>query len=82
MEDLVKNFHEGFYAGRKCFVTGHTGFKGAWLAQWLGLLGAKVTGFALDPITHPSLFESAHVADMLEKDFRATFANTHCWRKP
>jgi CDP-glucose 4,6-dehydratase len=70
MEDLVKNFHDGFYAGRRCFLTGHTGFKGAWLAQWLHLLGAKVTGYALDPATDPSLFDRALVADALEKDVR------------
>jgi CDP-glucose 4,6-dehydratase len=44
------------YVGRGVFVTGHTGFKGAWLAEWLGSLGAEVTGYALDPPTEPSLF--------------------------
>ena len=37
-------------------VTGHTGFKGGWLVLWLSRLGAKVTGFALEPETEPSLF--------------------------
>ena len=46
------------YAGRSVFVTGHTGFKGAWLAEWLGILGAEVTGYALDPPTQPSLFDA------------------------
>ncbi len=46
-------------------VTGHTGFKGGWLALWLGGLGAKVTGYALDPVTAPSLFETAGVAGAL-----------------
>ncbi len=41
---------------RRVLVTGHTGFKGAWLAAWLGELGAEVTGYALDPPTVPSLF--------------------------
>ena len=45
------------------FVTGHTGFKGAWLCLWLTDLGAEVTGFALPPPTRPSLFEVARVAD-------------------
>jgi CDP-glucose 4,6-dehydratase len=46
------------YADRSVFVTGHTGFKGAWLAEWLGTLGAEVTGYALDPPTQPSLFDA------------------------
>ena len=46
------------YAGRSVLVTGHTGFKGAWLTEWLHSLGASVTGYALDPPTQPSLFES------------------------
>ena len=52
-----------FWAGRSVFVTGHTGFKGAWLSLWLQRLGAKLTGYALDPPTTPSLFEQARVAD-------------------
>jgi CDP-glucose 4,6-dehydratase len=43
-------------------VTGHTGFKGAWLTRWLTLLGAEVTGFALEPDQDPSLFELAELA--------------------
>jgi CDP-glucose 4,6-dehydratase len=46
------------YADRSVFITGQTGFKGAWLAEWLWRLGANVTGYALDPPTQPSLFES------------------------
>jgi CDP-glucose 4,6-dehydratase len=46
------------YAGERVFVTGDTGFKGAWLAYWLTRLGADVTGYALDPPTNPSLFEA------------------------
>ncbi len=44
------------------FVTGHTGFKGSWLSLWLDALGAKVTGYALDPPTQPNLFEQAAIA--------------------
>jgi CDP-glucose 4,6-dehydratase len=47
---------EGFWAGRRVLLTGHTGFKGAWLHLWLRLLGADVTGFALPPATEPSLW--------------------------
>jgi CDP-glucose 4,6-dehydratase len=46
-----------FWRGRRVLLTGHTGFKGAWLALWLERLGAEVTGIALPPDTHPSLFE-------------------------
>lgn len=54
-----------FWRGRRVFLTGHTGFKGSWLSLWLGALGADVTGYALDPPTHPSLFEQARVAGSL-----------------
>ncbi|HBE94812.1 MAG TPA: CDP-glucose 4,6-dehydratase [Desulfovibrio sp.] len=51
-----------FFEGRSVFVTGHTGFKGAWLSLWLTLLGAKVTGFSLAPPSTPSLFEATGLA--------------------
>jgi CDP-glucose 4,6-dehydratase len=47
-----------FWAGRRVLLTGHTGFKGAWLALWLEFLGARVTGFALDPEAAPSVFHA------------------------
>ena len=64
------------YAARQVFVTGHTGFKGAWLAEWLTTLGAEVTGYALDPPTRPSLFDALDlgarvrhvVADVRDRD--------------
>lgn len=45
------------YAGKKVFLTGHTGFKGAWLLSWFRLLGAEVKGYALAPDTSPSLYQ-------------------------
>jgi CDP-glucose 4,6-dehydratase len=51
-----------FWRGRSVLLTGHTGFKGSWLSLWLDALGAKVTGYALDPPTQPSLFEQANLA--------------------
>jgi CDP-glucose 4,6-dehydratase len=53
----------GVFAGRRVLVTGHTGFKGGWLALWLAELGAEVHGFALAPPTAPSLFLDARVAE-------------------
>lgn len=47
----------GFWRGRRVLVTGHTGFKGSWLAHWLLVEGAEVTGFALAPCSTPSLFD-------------------------
>lgn len=55
-----------FFAGKKVFVTGHTGFKGSWLCIWLSRLGAHVTGYALDPPTVPSLFELARVGGLMD----------------
>ncbi len=47
----------GAYEGRRVLVTGHTGFKGSWLTQWLRMLGAEVTGYALEPATDPALWD-------------------------
>ncbi|PLK22487.1 CDP-glucose 4,6-dehydratase [Porphyrobacter sp. TH134] len=61
-----------FWAGRRVFLTGHTGFKGAWLALWLTELGAKVTGMAL-PAEEPSLFNQAGLGKLvtsIEGDIR------------
>jgi CDP-glucose 4,6-dehydratase len=54
------------YRGRRVLVTGHTGFKGAWLCKWLLSLGAEVTGFALPPPTQPALFEQIDLAKRLD----------------
>ncbi len=48
---------KAFWQGKKVLITGHTGFKGAWLCIWLNYLGANLTGYALGPPTQPSLFE-------------------------
>jgi CDP-glucose 4,6-dehydratase len=54
-----------FWRGKKVFLTGHTGFKGSWLCLWLNLLGAEVTGYALEPPTTPSLYELARVGELV-----------------
>ncbi|MEG2679546.1 MAG: CDP-glucose 4,6-dehydratase, partial [Oscillospiraceae bacterium] len=48
-----------FYKGKRVFITGHTGFKGAWLCRMLADAGAVVTGYALEPPTQPNLFSLA-----------------------
>lgn len=50
-----------FWQGKRVLLTGHTGFKGAWLTLWLNRLGADVTGISLPPNTSPSLFELAGI---------------------
>ncbi len=61
--DLSSRVDGAFWRGRRVLVTGHTGFKGSWLAAWLRRLGAEVMGYALPPATTPSLFEAAAVAN-------------------
>ena len=53
------------FSGRSVFLTGHTGFKGSWLAIWLHHLGARVTGYALPPATDPSNFVLSRVRELL-----------------
>lgn len=61
MEDMGLNLFGGIYAGRRVLVTGHTGFKGSWLALWLRTLGAEVAGLSLDPDTRPSHWSLLHL---------------------
>jgi len=51
------------WQGKRVLVTGHTGFKGAWLTFWLRRMGAEVSGIALRPETQPALFDLLHLAD-------------------
>ena len=53
--------NSSFWRGKRVFLTGHTGFKGGWLALWLAEMGAEVHGFALTPSTTPNLFTLAGV---------------------
>lgn len=57
------------YKGKKVLITGHTGFKGAWLAIWLEMLGAKVVGYALDPVYQEGIFQLSGIAGYI-KDYR------------
>jgi CDP-glucose 4,6-dehydratase len=67
VEDLVNT---DAWRGRRVLVTGHTGFKGAWLALWLEKLGAEVSGLALEPPTEPSLHALAGGDGALSVDLR------------
>ncbi len=69
MEDLVAAAHtspDDSWRGKRVFLTGHTGFKGGWLALWLASKGAVVRGYSLDPYTTPNLFEEARLSAVIE----------------
>jgi CDP-glucose 4,6-dehydratase len=61
MDDAVARAFEG----KRVFVTGHTGFKGSWLCEWLLSLGAEVSGYSLPPPTQPALFDQLGLAGRL-----------------
>lgn len=68
MEDVVISHPANPWQGRRVFITGHTGFKGGWLALWLAARGARIRGYALDPATEPNLFTLASIAAVLDDD--------------
>lgn len=66
-----------FWVGRRVFLTGHTGFKGSWLALWLHALGSRVSGYSLAPDTETSLYTQARVGELMastEADVRDSVA--------
>ncbi|MGH2928947.1 MAG: CDP-glucose 4,6-dehydratase, partial [Solirubrobacteraceae bacterium] len=62
---------ESFWRGRRVCVTGHTGFKGAWLSLWLQALGAEVTGISDRVPTEPSLYELARIGERMAAEATA-----------
>jgi CDP-glucose 4,6-dehydratase len=64
----MKNF---FWKNKKVLITGHTGFKGSWLTLILNNLGAKVIGYALDPISKPNFFDGCGLNKFILKDYRS-----------
>ena len=73
MEEMEMTCRAGpsldFWRGKRVLVTGHSGFKGAWLTIWLHRLGAEVTGISLPPITNPDLFTLAKVEQLCQSHF-------------
>ncbi len=69
MENLVVMRDAAFWRGKRVLLTGHTGFKGSWLAIWLHHLGAHVTGISLPPATQPNLFTEAKVDTLCDSRF-------------
>jgi hypothetical protein len=76
MESLVMKPNSDFWRGKRVLLTGHTGFKGAWLMWWLHHMGAQVTGLAQSPLTQQNLFEllqgkdlcDSHLIDLTDLD--------------
>lgn len=58
-----------FWKGKRVLVTGHSGFKGAWLSLWLNKLGANLTGISLKPVTRPSLFDLSGTERIVENSW-------------
>jgi CDP-glucose 4,6-dehydratase len=69
------------FNGRSVLITGHTGFKGSWLALWLHRLGARVTGYALDPPSTPNHFRTSEISRLLHEDTRADIRDTEQMRQ-
>lgn len=76
MAESLESQFRSFYAGKRIFLTGHTGFKGAWLAIWLSELGAEVTGYSLEAPTRPSLFEEAGGAAVVHRHLLGDIRDT------
>ncbi len=67
-QSTINNQLSGAFAGKNVWLSGVSGFKGSWLAEWLLSLGAQVHGFSLPPPTSPSLFEQLNLASRIKWD--------------
>ena len=74
MEGLVMK--QSFWRNKSVVLTGHTGFKGGWLAHWLSVLGAKVHGFSLPPLNKPNFFSETRLQDIIETSTFGDIRNT------
>lgn len=66
LNDLTQSFEQ-----KKIFITGHTGFKGGWLSSILRLCGAELYGYALEPPTTPSFYDTVGISDYFQKEWIA-----------
>lgn len=77
---------EKILAGKKIFITGHTGFTGSWVSLWLNTIGAEIAGYSLAPDTSPSLFESLKFDEMSQStiadicDYEKLYAAIDCFQ--
>lgn len=65
VNEFLRVLDRSYWKGRKVFLTGHTGFKGSWLAYWLTTMEAKVFGYSLAPATEPSIFNLLRLDKLL-----------------
>mgnify|MGYP001197626854 FL=1 len=65
---------DNFWRNRRVFITGHTGFKGSWLTLWLNQLGAKITGYSLNPLPDQTLFTELNLSKKIT-DLRGDISN-------
>jgi CDP-glucose 4,6-dehydratase len=73
--NLVDSQLKTSFQGKRVLVTGHTGFKGSWLCEWLLALGAEIAGYALDPQPHELLFSQLNLGKRLAQDHRGNLSN-------
>lgn len=76
----AKEMFGGFYRGKRVLVTGHTGFKGAWLSVWLHSLGAEVIGVALDPISDKGVYSLSGIGERIT-DLRGDIRNAELMKR-
>ena len=72
---------KNFWNGKKVFITGHTGFKGGWLSIWLKMLGAKVYGYSLNPLTKPSIYKLTNLKQYIDKNYIGNIQNIQNLKK-
>ena len=70
-----------FWKNKRVFITGHTGFKGGWLSLLLSHLGAKVSGYALNPVGKYNFFNEVNVRGTLKNDFRKNICDLNALKK-
>lgn len=75
MDIVPAQVDPNFWSGKRVFLTGHTGFKGAWLSFWLSSMGAKVHGYSLQPVTTPNLYSILNIEDLVKTSVLGDVAN-------